>query len=151
MIIDIGTVGIAVNGVYGCTQFGENGGSNFVGGTVCTIQHNLHPFQALILRKRLPAKCDIPVAGITDAVRDSNLIGRRPYVLDPSGKNQIFYLIFLRIRKLETISRKYFDAVILIGIMTCRHNHAGIRPHAAGDECNPGSAHRSRQIHVDSH
>ncbi len=80
----------------------------------------------------------------------SNFAGRRPDVVDLTGKNQVFDLRFDLVIELVTVVPEKFNAVVFVRIMRSGENNAGISPQRTRDVSHTRRWQRSNDENIDT-
>src|SRR2546422_1304900 len=132
-------------------QFAEYTRRRFIGRTVGAIDNDPQAFQGHAPRERRLRLLDVPAQRVVDADRLANRIRRRPDVLYLTPKNQALDLMFDLIIEFVSVSMEEFDAIIVVAIMRCGNNNAGVGAQTAGDIGDAGRRQRSYEQDVHTH
>jgi len=151
MIVNIQTIRGVVNDVKVGAKFTKNFGSNPVGGSVGRIHDDFHSFHRQIAGKSILQKVDIPAVNVVNAGSLAHIFRFRQQFIEFIPENHGFDFVLLLIGQLEAIGIEDFQAVVLIGIVRCGNDDAGVGPHALSDKSDAGGWQDADQIRITAH
>src|SRR6185369_13594153 len=133
------------------SQLFEHSRCNLVGGTIGTVENDLHPRQIKVLRKSALEKHDVTSGSVIYPVGLSYLCSDRTKRIDLFGEQELFNLQLDIVGKLEPVLEEKLYSVVLKSIMGCRDHYSGICPHRRSDIGYTRSRERSYLQNIDPH
>ncbi len=95
LLVDVETVGRVVYDRHLSTQFGEDGGSNLVGGSVGCIEDDLQTLHRQTAGKGVLEEHYVASGGIGQPVGAAYLVRRRHHLRQPAAQDEFLDLLFL--------------------------------------------------------
>ena len=144
-VIDIQPVRLGADGTDLGTQFVQHVRCNVISRTVRAIDDDLQTTQIHVIWKRALAELDVSPGRIVDSPRASE-IGRLH--ADQRRINPRLDFCLHRIGQLGTVRREKLDAIIVIRVVRCRNDDAGLQTQRACQVSNRWCRHRPDQADI---
>ena len=151
MAVDIAAVGADPERDHFGAQFGQHRRGHFIGGAVGAVNGYLQTFQAEVLGKGAFQKRDVAAPGVIDPKGLAHFRGRTGALLEVLLEHEFFQALFHLVGQFQADTGKYFDAVVLVGVVGGRNHHTRIGPHRGGDEGDARGRQRPDEHNIHPH
>jgi len=149
-VVDVHSVRLVVCNRDVGPELAQNARRRLVSGAVRDVDCDAQFLERHFSRKTRLCEFDIAAKRVINSRGASNFTGRRPDVVDLTGKNELLDLFFDLVIKFVTVVPEKFDAVVFVRIVRSRKNNAGVSAQRSGNVCHARRWQRTDDKNIDA-
>ena len=132
IVVNVRTIGLCVDDKCFCSKCVKNGLCNIPGRAICTVKRNLNTLEGIDAKRNQITHIAISARHIVNCTTNMVTRGKRKLVPRLSKQIQlsiqiVFYQIDGFLIHLFSVPVDEFDAIVVVGIMTCGNHNAAVK------------------------